>query len=210
MEEKKCSRSLYFGGQISPGLYRTMFTHPTYDDPIIGMRGTTIPPSGVPFIWGPSAQALSMLFVRAVSRYKEGQLSSLPHLEGFSSSPAGSLARLLKKRSASWIFDLFGADSSGRPLLQRMLTVGNPHSRLPGPITVSLRPGFISPAAIQIFIDGEDISDDIEALKKLNTSLEICFVPRKDPLAGRRINKPPEHKIIPPKYAYVLTAEGEQ
>ena len=205
----QCSLSLYFGGQTSPGLYRTKFTHPTLADPIVGVRGTTIPPSGVSFVLGPSMQALSMLFVRAAIRHREGQSSALPELEGVSASPAGSLSRLLKKRPESWVFDLFGADSSGRPLLQRILTVGNPHCRFPGPITVSLREKYLSPAAIQVFVDGRDISEDVAALKELTTSLEMSYVPRKDPLAGRRGTKPPEHKIISPKYGYVLTAQGE-
>ena len=206
--KSKNSLQLYFGNKYSPGLYRTVFRHYTMEEAIVGMRGTTIPTSGMPFIWGPSSQAMALLFVTAVKAYVEKLALNLPLLEGASSSPAGTLARLLKKRSSSWLLDLFGSDASGRSFLHRMIILGNPRGRQHGPISATLRSDFLSPAEIQIFVDGEDVTSQPEALSSLRESLEKSFIPRKDPLAGRKLARlrHPETKKAP---KYVLTTVGE-
>jgi hypothetical protein len=206
--KSKCSLHLYFGNEKSPGLYRTVFWHSSLEDPIVGIRGTTIPTKGLPFIWGPSSQALALLFVTAVYSRETVAFENHALLEGPKGSPAGTLARLMKKRSSSWLLDLFGADISGRSLLHKMIIFGNPRGRQHGPISASLREEYLSPTNIQIFIDGEDITNSHAQLSLLKGHLLSSFIPRKDPLAGRKAsNRAPTRSTPSPECRYVITAE---
>lgn len=176
---------LYFGASETPGLYRTVFHAPRSSKPIVGMRGTTLHTSALPFIWGPAAQSLSLLFVSAVHARIQGNDVTMPILEGSSASPAGALARLLKKRTTSWLHDLFGADVSGRSLLHRIVILGNARGKQHGPVTATLREEFLSSGDIRIFIDGEDISCNERELARLTTQLRESYIPRRNPLGGQ-------------------------
>ena len=184
-----CRLELYFANEFSPGLYKTVFTSQGLYAPIIGIRGTTIAPGGVPFIWGTASQALMILFLSAVKRRFSGSPSFGPHLEGEKTSPVGALARLLKKRPNSWLYDLFSSDASGRSLLERMVVFENARSQRPGPITATLKADYLSPTNIKVFLDGNDISADETLIDLLYNHLKISFVPRNDPLANRKKDK---------------------
>jgi hypothetical protein len=149
------------------------------------MRGTTLHTSALPFIWGPAAQSMSLLFVSAVRARVKGSDISMPLLEGGSASPAGALARLLKKRTTSWLHDLFGTDASGRSLLHRIVILGNARGKQHGPTTATLREEFLSSGDIRVFIDGEDISYDEPKLAKLTEQLMESYVPGRNPLEGQ-------------------------
>lgn len=176
---------LYFGSSETPGLYRTVFHAPRSSKPIVGIRGTTLHTSALPFIWGPAAQSLSLLFVSAVHARVKGSDVTMPLLEGGSASPAGALARLLKKRTTSWLHDLFGTDASGRSLLHRIVILGNARGKQHGPTTATLRDDFLSSGDIRVFIDGEDISCNEPKLAKLTAQLMESYVPRRNPLEGQ-------------------------
>jgi len=173
---------LYFGSSETPGLYRTVFHAPRSSNPIVGMRGTTLHTAALPFIWGPAAQSLSLLFVSAVRARVQGNGVTMPLLEGGSASPAGALARLLKKRTTSWLHDLFGADASGRSLLHRIVILGNARGKQHGPTTATLREDYLSSGDIRVFVDGEDISSNEPELAKLTIQLLEAYIPRKNPL----------------------------
>ena len=177
---KGTSLELYFGNNNTPGLYRTVVKAPGHDEPIIGVRGPLFLSPSLPFIWSNSCIALSLLFVSAVSYEAKGHVPVLPLLEGDSSSPAGSIGRLMSKGNRSWLHDIFGADASGRPLLGRMILLGNARGRRQGPITATLRSTYLCPKAIKIFVDGQDISKDVSALNELATKLFSEFLGRKD------------------------------
>lgn len=183
----KRSLELHFGNLSSPELYRTVFFGPGIEEPIVGVRGAVIPTVGHPFIWGPSSQSLSLLFVGAVRHHLESKQKTPPVLEGPSSSPAGILARLLQKRTNSWLHDLFGTDASGRSLLHRIIVLVNPRGRRIGPISAGLRTEYLAPSNIKVLLEGKDISNDKIALKELFDSLLSSYTPRKDPLAKKRI-----------------------
>jgi hypothetical protein len=176
---------LYFGSSETPGLYRTVFHAPRSSKPIVGMRGTTLHTAALPFIWGPAAQSLSLLFVSAVRARVQGNENTMPLLEGGSTSPAGALARLLKKRTTSWLHDLFGADASGRSLLHRIVILGNARGKQHGPTTATLREDYLSSGDIRVFVDGEDISSNEPELAKLTIQLLEAYIPRKNPLEGQ-------------------------
>lgn len=206
----KSRLELYFGNNTSPGLYRTVFKTPSIPSPIVGTRGNTLPTSGLPFNWTPSSQSLAILLVAAVKSALTNDCSGRPLLEGPSSSPAGTLARLLKKRTTSWLHDIFGTDASCRSLLHRMIELRNPRGLQHGPITATLRSEYLSPNDIQIFVNSEDITNNLKAITNLLNSLIASFVPRKDPLAHRRTNRGPCSRVITKtSYPYVLCAEGE-
>ena len=172
---------LYFGSSETPGLYRTVFHPPRSSKPIVGMRGTTLHTAALPFIWGPAAQSLSLLFVSAVQARVQGNPVTMPILEGGSASPAGALARLLKKRTTSWLHDLFGADASGRSLLHRIVILGNARGKQHGPTTATLREEYLSSSDIRVFIDGEDISSNEPELARLTAQLMESYIPRRNP-----------------------------
>ena len=203
-----CKLELYFANEFSPGLYKTVFTSHGLVAPIIGIRGTTIAPGGVPFIWGTASQALMILFLSAVKRRFPGCHNVGPHLEGEKTSPVGALARLLKKRPNSWLYDLFSSDASGRSLLERMVVFENARSQRPGPITATLKADYLSPTDIKVLLDGNDISADEALIDLLHNHLKISFVPRNDPLANRKkLKKLPEPNLIVPVNAPVLIVE---
>jgi hypothetical protein len=172
---------LYFGSSETPGLYRTVFHTPRSSKPIVGMRGTTLHTAALPFIWGPAAQSLSLLFVSAVQARVQGNPVTMPLLEGGSASPAGALARLLKKRTTSWLHDLFGTDASGRSLLHRIVILGNARGKQHGPTTATLREEYLSSSDIRVFIDGEDISSNEPELDRLTAQLMESYIPRRNP-----------------------------
>lgn len=203
-----CSLELYFANEFSPGLYKTIFVPPGHGDPIIGVRGTTIAPGGVPFIWGTATQSLMILFLSAVKRRFPGSPKIGPHLEGERTSPVGSLARLLKKRPNSWLYDLFSSDASGRSLLERMIVMENARSQRPGPITATLKADYLSPTDIKVFLDGNDISADETLIDLLYKHLRISFIPRNDPLAHKRKpKKPPPNLLVPAEESVLVVRE---
>ncbi len=95
----------------------------------IGIRGPIFHPPTLPFIWSTSCIALSLLFVSAVTHEARGQATLLPLLEGDHLSPAGAPGKLLHKGIRSWLDDIFGSDSTGRPLLARMILLSSARSR---------------------------------------------------------------------------------
>jgi hypothetical protein len=185
---------LYFGGGSSPGLYRTVFRPTTYPHPIVGIRGPLLQQQSFPFIWCTSCIALSILFVAAATEEAKGQLPLLPLLEGDQSSPAGAIGKLMNKGTRSWLHDIFGSDHSGRPLLNRMILLGNARGRRQGPITATIKTAYLPPKQIRIFLDGVDISTDVAALRELNLQLEAEFATRKlsrhEKTALKKLNVP--------------------
>jgi hypothetical protein len=170
---------LYFGRGSSPGLYRTVFRPTTYPHPIVGIRGPLLQQQSLPFIWCTSCIALSILFVAAATEEAKGQLPLFPLLEGDQTSPAGAIGKLMNKGIRSWLHDVFGSDHAGRPLLNRMILLGNARGRRQGPITATIKTAYLSPKQIRIFLDGVDISTDATALTELNRQLEAEFATRK-------------------------------
>lgn len=206
----KSRLELFFGNQSSPGLYRTVFHAPGGGKPTVGMRGTTIPTCGLPFVWGPASQSLALLFVAAVRKHHLGESLDYPLLEGPTSSPAGALARLLKKRTASWLHDLFSSDASGRSLIHRFIILGNPRGKQHGPLSATLRTDYLSPSDIKVYLDGKDITSDETALTSLYEALTAAFIPRKDPLARHREREGTSSQILTSTACgYVLTAEPD-
>jgi len=187
---RSASLELYFGITDTPGLYRTVFYAPGYEVPIVGVRGPLFLSPSLPFIWSTSCMALSLLFVHAVIKEASGTQPVRPLLEGDITSPAGTIGRLLNKGIRSWLHDIFGADSSGRPLLNRIVLLGNARGRRHGPITATLRSSYLSPSAIRIFVDGEDISKNVTALEELSRQLLRDFSNRKDTRLNRASRSP--------------------
>ncbi len=169
---------LYFAGDRTPSLYRTVFHTPSSPAPLIGERGTNLPVSGLSFIWGVSSHSLSLFFVTAALTSLSNESSPQYLLEGSMNSPAGMIARLLQKRTTSRLHDLFGSDASGRSLLYRMIILGNPRGLHPGPVTAALRREFLSPSAITVFLDGRNVSCDRDALRRLAANIQSTYIPR--------------------------------
>ncbi len=167
---------LYFEPFTCPQLMRTEFASPCLEQRIVGMRGNDVPPGMLPFRWTTSAQALALLFVKAVE-YMHDKIERVPLLEGYSKCPAASLARLLTKRSDGWILDLFGFAANGRTLLSRILLCRNYNKLLPGPFQVFMRNSLLQPSQIELILDNRDITNDIPAVKRLARHLESAWTP---------------------------------
>lgn len=186
------SLRLYFGNATAPGLYRTVFSAPGYQEPIIAVRGPLFNHPNLPFIWSCSCVALSLLFVSALIEERLNRASlGLPLLQGDSTSPAGTLGRLMNKGTRSWLHDIFGSERSGRPLLARILLLGNPRGRRHGPTTASLRTSFLAPKNISVFVDGEDISSELDKLENLRALLLADFAMRKNNRLRDTLHKHP-------------------
>ena len=207
----KSRLELHFANKFSPSLYRTIFYRPGVLEPTVGLRGQITHSSGIPFAWGLAAQALSLLFTKAKEAELEKTIPILPLLEGPSLSPAGTLGRLITKRTSSWLHDLFGTDSSGRSLLSRIIVLGNSRGKRHGPISATLRAEYLSPTDIKIFIDGEDVSNDLGSIKRLSRSLLAAFDAGNISHLSKKRTEVDKARLAANNlgYGYMLTAVGE-
>lgn len=167
---------LYFVGKSKPELLRTVFNTASLKRRVVGIRGTDVPIGTNPFRWTTSTHALALFFTKSVLRLSEGDFQ-MPIVHGFGMCPAATLSRLLTARTDGWLLDIFGHDAAGRTLLAKILLCKNYRLKMPGPIQVFMRGGFLSPEKINIFLDDQNITKDYPSLNNLSASLEQTWTP---------------------------------
>lgn len=170
------SLELYFAGGSAPELMKTVFALGSGEQQIIGMRGISVPRGVHPFRWTTSSQALALFFVKMLEFWHQ-RLEHTPIFEGRSKCPAVSIGHLLKKRPDGWLLDAFGYDACGKTLLSRILFCRNYKRTLPGPMQIFAKSSFLHPSQIRIHLDGEEVSNNLEALSELRINLERTWTP---------------------------------
>ena len=186
---------LHFTQTPSAELFRTVFRNPSLESPIVGIRGSYVPPRSIPFRWGPTLHALCIFFVK-VAMIKTDEATLYPILQGQSSCPAASIRKLLMRGETHTALDLFGTDVSGRSLLHKMIGLVNPHLRRPGPLQVYLKSTSFTSEAIRIFIDDCEVTKNESRLKSLISSLEKTWVGGKVPVRPLAIASTKESHAI--------------
>jgi len=81
-------------------------------------------------------------------------------LTGLEGSPAASLDYAIAKET-SWLQSMFGLDFDGSLVAKKIFRRRNPERRRPGPVVISIDPELLSAQNIQIFVDGETVSNSI-------------------------------------------------
>lgn len=160
---------LHFSKIGGLSLQKTVFSIPHLHKPIVGFRysSSSLPAGFSCFRWTTGMIAISLLFIRAKLFALKGDEAS-PVLEG----PAGSVARsanVVLSKPRMWLFDLFGYDAQGRPLLRRLVSISNSNFRWgPMPVRIFFKRNIFSPTNIRIFLDGLELSTtfDIDALSE--------------------------------------------
>jgi hypothetical protein len=92
-------------------------------------------------------------------------------IHGAQGSLAASLDYAITKQPA-WLRDIFGTDSNGNTLAQRIINRTNSHRKRPGPVVLCINERAISPANIKVTWDGEP-TESVERLKVLLQNLEF-------------------------------------
>lgn len=161
----------YFAGVARVELIETCFRSTPLDIPRVTVRGKT---SGAArhagsFQWTSAVRALCVLFIRAaISKVDSAEV---PLLTGAHGSPAASLDYAISKQPG-WLVDMFGSDSFGRCVAQRLLDRTNPERKRPGPVAIGIKPMVVSESRIDVFLDGKPVSS-AEALKELLSGLSL-------------------------------------
>ena len=150
--------SLYFCGDLDrPQLARLEFNSPMLDCPRVSVRGKTGLPGGADysFPWTSAVQAICILTLKHAAL--AGPNSGSSAISSKSGSPAASLDNALFKHP-NWLLDMFGTDSNGSCLLNRLITKINPGQKRPEPTVIAIRPEAIAPSNISIYLEAEQIT----------------------------------------------------
>ncbi|RMD85141.1 MAG: hypothetical protein D6808_05830 [Candidatus Dadabacteria bacterium] len=135
-------------------LLSTEFFHPLAGEVIFTERNKNSLRS---FSWSRGVKALTYLLVS--SAYDKNA-----YIEGGAGSLAASLDYALSKKPM-WLIDMFGTDSTGRPICNRLFRRINPERKRGGVVKIMLNQAFFSHCRIEIFLD--DRSANLADLKWL-------------------------------------------
>jgi len=123
------------------------------------------------FQWTAAVRALALLFVKwRYIRTLKGDGVEWVTIAGNKGSLAASLDYALYKRPL-WVFEMFGADHEGTPLLRRFIVRTNPGRKRAGPVIVGINSMFVADGKIEIFWDDVPALS-LEKLRNLLTALE--------------------------------------
>jgi hypothetical protein len=158
---------LDFAGTSKVELFQTRFSTGCHNQPLLAVRGKT---SGAysnagSFHFSTAVRALCILCVKSVLAEKSPPSPTLPIILGFRGSIVASLDYALTKQPA-WLIDMFGCDTSGRPMGQRLLSRTNSHLKRPGPVAIGLNTRALSAKNIHIFWNEQRV-EDVQTLKTL-------------------------------------------
>lgn len=158
---------LDFAGTSKVELFQTRFYTGYHNSPLLAVRGKT---SGAyrnagSFHFSAAVRALCILCVKSVLAYKSPPSPTLPIILGFRGSLVASLDYALTKQPG-WLIDMFGCDTSGRPMGQRLLCRTNSHLKRPGPVAIGLNAHALSAENIYVFWNGQRVEDE-QTLRQL-------------------------------------------
>lgn len=173
--------SLFFFNEVKPTLIETRFEHPISGSRqcVRGKTGGAYSGYGC-FQWTSAVSAMTSLALQSAA-YQEGQ--KIPLLLGERSSPASSLDYSLSKLPV-WVLDMFGTDSRGRAIAQRLFRRSNPERKRPGPVIISINSHELSPKNIKVYLNNQQITDS----SKIHSMIERMAFAGED----RRIETAPE------------------
>ena len=183
MRDAEALLELHLSQHNTLELTRTVFRLRRGDQGIVGIRGTQVPLGAVPFKWGPSLHALTLFFTKAALIEKDDDLLT-PCLQGKAPSPALNIARLMYRQAMQSYLDIFGSDASGRPNLNRLISVCNFHLKDTRPVQLYLRTPPLSPTGIKVFVDEEELTGRKPRLMELVKELSSTWRPGK---SGREL-----------------------
>lgn len=151
--EQDCRLTLWFDGGARPQLARTYFYHPLINRPLCTCRGRISFAAEGTFAWTSAVKGLCMLLMGSYLSCRQGGLLSC--LSGGQGSLAASLDYAISKKPC-WLQDMFGVDSDGRLVIQRLVLRRNPERKRAGPVEILLNNHFFPAARIQINLDGKE------------------------------------------------------
>ena len=128
--------------------------HPRGKSERLSVRGKTtgVYADAFTFQWTLAVRALCELFV-ASALAADGEQAKLV---GGAGTSAATLDYAVSKQPL-WIVEMFGTDSLGRALIQRLLKRTNPERKRGGDVILSLHSNNISPRCIRIFLDRTEL-----------------------------------------------------
>lgn len=127
-------------------------------------------PGASTFQWTSAVQALSVALIRAAARRMTE--NSEPLLAGQKGTLASSLDDALYKQT-SWLCDVFGADSRGQSLANKLFKRTNPGKKQAGPVTFSLNTNVLPGHAITVLLDDAEVTDPIRLESQANVIEEL-------------------------------------
>jgi len=109
------------------------------------------------FPWSPAVRALSILLVRfQISKLQAKDLEQKTEailLEGERGSLAASLDYSISK-DVGWLADIFGVETSGRPIVRSVVGRLNPERKRPGPVRLYIQPTWTKELTVKIIVNG--------------------------------------------------------
>jgi hypothetical protein len=158
---------LDFAGTSKVELFQTRFSAGCQNPPLLTVRGKTSGAYGNAgsFHFSSAVRALCILCVKSVLADKSPPSPALPIILGFRGSLVASLDYAITKQPA-WLIDMFGCDTSGRPIGQRLLCRTNSHLKRPGPVAIGLNTHALAAENIHIFWNEEKV-EDVATLRQL-------------------------------------------
>ena len=159
--------ALRFAGKGDVQLVETRFCDAVSGNERISVRGKTagaFKGAGT-FQWTSAVRGLCLLFVKAALAHRYPSNGNTGHIVGFQSSLAASLDYAITKQPF-WIRDMFGLDSKGNTLAQRLIARTNPNRKRPGPVILGLNERALPCESIDIRWNGEKV-EQFEALHTL-------------------------------------------
>jgi hypothetical protein len=158
---------LDFAGTSKVELFQTRFWTGCQNPPLLAVRGKTSGAYGNAgsFLFSAAVRALCILCVKSVLADKSSPSPALPIIHGFRGSLVASLDYAIAKQPV-WLIDMFGCDTSGRPIGQRLLCRTNSHLKRPGPVAIGLNTHALSAQNIHIFWNEQRV-EDVETLRQL-------------------------------------------
>lgn len=117
------------------------------------------------FQWTSAVRGLCILFLKAKMIEALGAERNQANIAGYRGSVAASLDYAITKQPI-WIRDMFGTDSNGNTMAQRLISRTNPNRKRPGPVILALNERGLSVVDIAIIWNGKTVAT-VESLKTL-------------------------------------------
>ena len=173
--------TLLFSDTPVPALDAIQFIHVGLDAPRTCRRGKGIYGTITPytFQWSRAVRAMAVLILYTKSKYvlrSEFAEAGLATLSGEAGSMAASLDYALSKRPL-WLLDMFGASSSGEPLVRNLFMRWNSERKRGGSVVVALNPRQLESKDIEVRIGGIVI-DSPESCMELAAMIERGLDPQ--------------------------------
>ena len=116
------------------------------------------------FQWTSGVRGVCAAFIRFL--LSEGSETVDYCLIGGKSSLAASLDYALSKGPA-WLGEMFGSGVGGNQYARRIFKITNPNRKRPGPVAISVNRNIVSESQVQIYWEGQRITDQTQLYSML-------------------------------------------